>query len=73
VKNLSEVDHPQEALSGPVLRGHLPTLELHEEQLHQTAPEYLELYRELVRATLPIIPKESADAVRPFLDPDELS
>jgi len=72
VKNLSEVAHPQEALSGPVLRGHLPTLNLHQEQLKQTAPEYIALYRELVRATLPIIPQASADAVAPFLEPEEL-
>jgi predicted short-subunit dehydrogenase-like oxidoreductase (DUF2520 family) len=42
------------ALTGPIARGDLPTIEGHLEALKRRAPELLELYRQLARETIPL-------------------
>ncbi len=69
VENLRLAGDPAAALSGPVLRGDLDTLRGHEAALEAHAPELLPLYRELVHATLPLVPEEAALTLAPFLSP----
>ena len=52
-----------------MLRGDLDTLRGHEAALEAHAPELLPLYRELVHATLPLVPEEAALTLAPFLSP----
>jgi predicted short-subunit dehydrogenase-like oxidoreductase (DUF2520 family) len=50
--------------TGPIARGDAGTVAAH---LKAVGPELEQLYRELARATLPLVPSTSADAVRGLL------
>jgi predicted short-subunit dehydrogenase-like oxidoreductase (DUF2520 family) len=58
------------ALTGPIARGDLPTIEGHLAALRRRAPELLELYRQLAMETIPLarekggLSEEGAEALR---------
>jgi len=66
VENLQMVSDPSEALSGPVSRGDVETLAKHFDAL-EDRPELAELYRHLIKHTVPLAPTEHKEALGRFM------
>ncbi len=64
--NLEACASTNEALTGPVSRGHLETLRRHEQALREHYPDLRPFYRTMVEATLPLVSKDTAEKLAPF-------
>ena len=76
IENLERIGFP-DALTGPIARGDVGTIERHLAALREVAPSVLSLYKELARTAIPIarakggLSKEAAGRVRKLLDHPE--
>jgi len=73
IENLETIGLP-DALTGPIVRGDVGTIERHLSALAEVAPDVLPLYKELARRAIPIarakggLDEEAADRVSELLD-----
>ena len=70
VDNLRAEERPEDALSGPVLRGDVATLGHHIEALSGD-PDLVDFYRSLIKHTIPLAPLEHRKGLEDFLSVDE--